>query len=137
MDLEHSFGPAYVRGRLLKGSAADAVIGVGEASPRRRSTAFSRWNSVARLLRQHTDARRHFGALKSSFRGAWRTTAERMAWLNHAAADFELFTLDERSEELAQVDFRDTAIWSRALFMHSRRQLRSSAADPESTGFLR
>jgi hypothetical protein len=31
-----------------------------------------------------------------------------MAWLNHAAADFQLFTLDERSEELAQVDFRDT-----------------------------
>ena len=40
--------------------------------------------------------------------GAWRTTAERMAWLNHAAADFQLFTLDERSEELAAVDFRDT-----------------------------
>ncbi len=31
MDLEHSFGPAYVRGRLLRGTAADAVIGVGEA----------------------------------------------------------------------------------------------------------
>jgi hypothetical protein len=31
-----------------------------------------------------------------------------MAWLNHAAADFQLFTLDERSEELTQVDFRDT-----------------------------
>jgi hypothetical protein len=31
MDLEHSFGPAYVRGRLLKGTAADAVIGVSEA----------------------------------------------------------------------------------------------------------
>jgi hypothetical protein len=31
-----------------------------------------------------------------------------MAWLNHAAANFELFTLDERSEELAPVDFRDT-----------------------------
>ena len=31
-----------------------------------------------------------------------------MAWLNHAAADFQLFTLDERSEELAPVDFRDT-----------------------------
>lgn len=28
MDLEHSFGPAYVRGRLLRGVAADAVIGV-------------------------------------------------------------------------------------------------------------
>ena len=31
MDLEHSFGPAYVRGRLLKGTAAEAVIGVGRA----------------------------------------------------------------------------------------------------------
>jgi hypothetical protein len=31
-----------------------------------------------------------------------------MAWLNHAAADFQLFTLDERSEELSPVDFRDT-----------------------------
>lgn len=30
MDLEHSFGPAYVRGRLLKGTSADAVIAVGE-----------------------------------------------------------------------------------------------------------
>jgi hypothetical protein len=30
-----------------------------------------------------------------------------MAWLNHAAADFQLLTLDERSEELAPVDFRD------------------------------
>jgi hypothetical protein len=31
MDLEHSFGPAYVRGRLLMGTAADAVIGVSAA----------------------------------------------------------------------------------------------------------
>jgi hypothetical protein len=31
-----------------------------------------------------------------------------MAWLNHAAANFELYMLDDRSEELTQVDFRDT-----------------------------
>jgi hypothetical protein len=31
-----------------------------------------------------------------------------MAWLNHAAADFQLFTLDERSEDLVPIDFRDT-----------------------------
>jgi hypothetical protein len=30
-----------------------------------------------------------------------------MAWLNHGAADFQLFTLDERSEELTPVEFRD------------------------------
>jgi hypothetical protein len=110
MDLEHSFGPAYVRGRLLKGTAADAVIGVGAAE------SASVIDGVLTLgilwlnyCREHTDARRHFGGLKVVVpAGAWRPTAERMAWLNHAAANFELFTLDERSEELAPVDFRDT-----------------------------
>jgi hypothetical protein len=110
MDLEHSFGPAYVRGRLLKGTAADAVIGVGDAE------SGSVIDGVLTLgilwldyCRQHAHARRHFGGLKVVVpAGAWRPTAERMAWLNHAAANFELFTLDERSEELAPVDFRDT-----------------------------
>jgi hypothetical protein len=110
MDLEHSFGPAYVRGRLLRGTAADAVIGVGEAE----SAAMVDGVLTLGILwldhcRQKGDGRRHFGGLKVIVpAGAWRTTAERMAWLNHAAADFELFTLDERSEELAPVDFRDT-----------------------------
>ena len=110
MDLEHSFGPAYVRGRLLQGTAADAVIGVGEAE----SGAIIDGILTLGILwldycRQHGDGRRHFGGLKVIVpAGAWRTTAERMAWLNHAAADFQLFTLDERSEELAPVDFRDT-----------------------------
>ncbi len=41
--------------------------------------------------REHAEARRHFGGLKVIVpAGAWRTTAERMAWLNHAAADFQL-----------------------------------------------
>jgi hypothetical protein len=110
MDLEHSFGPAYVRGRLLKGTAAEAVIGVSEAE------SGSTVDGVLTLgilwldhCRQHGDVRRHFGGLKVIVpAGAWRTTAERMVWLNHAAADFQLFTLDERSEELAAIDFRDT-----------------------------
>ncbi|HEY3707057.1 MAG TPA: hypothetical protein VGL22_18500 [Terracidiphilus sp.] len=110
MDLEHSFGPAYTRGRLLKGTAADAVIGVGA----NESGATIDGVLTIGLLwldycRQHADTRRHFGGLKIVVpEGAWRTTAERMAWLNHAAADFQLFTLDERSEEFAPVDFRDT-----------------------------
>jgi hypothetical protein len=109
MDLEHSFGPAYVRGRLLRGTAADAVIGVSQAE----SGAMVDGVLTLGILwldhcRQHGEARRHFGGLKVIVpAGAWRTTAERMTWLNHGAADFELFTLDERSEELAPVDFRD------------------------------
>jgi hypothetical protein len=31
-----------------------------------------------------------------------------MAWLNQDAAEFQLYTLDERSEEFVQIDFRDT-----------------------------
>jgi hypothetical protein len=110
MDLEHSFGPAYVRGRLLHGTAADAVIGVSEAE----SSAMVDGVLTLGILwldhcRQHGDVRRHYGGLKVIVpAGAWRTTAERMAWLNHGAADFQLYTLDERSEELAPVDFRDT-----------------------------
>jgi hypothetical protein len=110
MDLEHSFGPAYVRGRLLKGTVAEAVIGVGEAESAATVDGILTLGILwLDYCRQHGDGRRHFGGLKVILpAGAWRTTAERMAWLNHAAADFQLFTLDERSEELAAVDFRDT-----------------------------
>jgi len=110
MDLEHSFGPAYVRGRLFKGTTADAVIGVSQAE----SGAMVDGILTLGILwldhcREKGDGRRHFGGLKVVVPvGAWRTTAERMAWLNHAAADFQLFTLDERNEELDPVDFRDT-----------------------------
>ena len=109
MDLEHSFGPAYVRGRLLRGTAAEAVIGVGEAE----SAAMADGVLTLGLLwldycRQHGDGRRHFGGLKVIVPArARQTTAERMAWLNHAAADFQLYTLDERTEELTPVDVRD------------------------------
>lgn len=110
MDLEHSFGPAYTRGRLLRGTAAEVVIGVGEAEPAATVDGVLTLGILwLDYCRQHGDARRHFGGLKVIVpAGAWRTTAERMAWLNHAAADFQLFTLDERSEELTPVDFRDT-----------------------------
>ena len=110
MDLEHSFGPAYVRGRLLKGTSADAVIGVSAAE----SSAMIDGVLTLGILwldycRQHAGARRHFSGLRVVVpAGTWRVTAERMAWLNHAAASFQLFTLDERSEELTAVDFRDT-----------------------------
>jgi len=110
MDLEHSFGPAYVRGRLLRGQAAEAVIGVSEAE----SGAIIDGILTLGILwldhcRQHGDGRRHFGGLKVIVpAGAWRTTAERMAWLNHSTAEFQLFTLDERSEELTAIEVRDS-----------------------------
>ena len=99
MDLEHSFGPAYVRGRLLKGTTAEAVVGVSEAEP---GPAIDGILTLGLLwldyCRQHGDARRHYGTLKLIVpEGCWRTTAERLCWMNHSAARFELYTLDERS----------------------------------------
>ena len=109
MDLEHSFGPAYIRGRLLRGAAADAVIGVSEAESAATIDGILTLGILwLDFCREKSDGRRHFGGLKVIVpRGPWRTTAERMAWLNHASAVFELYTLDERSEELEPVDFRD------------------------------
>jgi len=70
MDLEHSFGPAYVRGRTFKGTNAVAVVGVSEAE----SSAIIGGVLTIGLLwldycRQHATARRHWrliGALQLS-----------------------------------------------------------------------
>ncbi len=118
IDLEHSFGPAYVRGRLLRGSKgmiAEAVIGVGADE----SSAMVDGVLTLGLLwldhcREHAAGRKsggpqHFGGLKVIVpEGAWRTTAERMAWLNPALASFQLLTLDERTEALTEIDIHDT-----------------------------
>ena len=113
-DLEHSFGPAYVRGHLFRGPAAEAVIGVG---PEESSSTVDGvltlgllWLDYCRehSLNRNGKASRHYGGLRVIVpQGAAQTTAERMVWLNHGAAAFQLFTLDERSEELTEIDFRD------------------------------
>lgn len=109
LDLEHSFGPAYARGRLLNGTAVDAVVGVSEAESAASADGILTLGILwLDYCREKADARRHVGGLKVILpKGGWRTTAERMAWLNQAAANFQLYTLDERSEELEPVDFRD------------------------------
>jgi hypothetical protein len=110
MDLAQSFGPGCVRGTLLRGIAAQAVIGVSEvessATVDGALTAGILWLDVCR---KKDTCRRHFGELIVIVpAGSARTTAERMAWMNHEMAHFQLFTLDERSDELLPVDFRDT-----------------------------
>jgi hypothetical protein len=120
MDLEHSFGPAYVRGRLLCGTVAEAIIGVGAAESAATIDGILTLGVLwLDYCRRHTEGRRHVGSLKVIVpAGCWRTTAERMAWLNRDAADFQLYTLDERSEELEPVEVRDTGNLSSRL-MHA------------------
>lgn len=112
-DLEHSFGPAYARGRLLRGSTAEVVIGVGAeesgAAVDGVLTLGLLWLDYCREQSvRRGGGHRHFGGLRVVVpAGAWRTTAERMVWLHHGLAGCRLFTLDERSEELTEIDYRD------------------------------
>jgi hypothetical protein len=105
MDLEHSFGPAYVRGSLVRGTTAEAMIAVGAAESAGIVDGILTLGILwLEYCREHS-ARKLFGALKVIVpAGAWRVTAERMQWLNHRAARFELYELDERSEELTRVE---------------------------------
>lgn len=109
-DLEHSFGPAYVRGMLLKGTAAWAVIGAG--GDEQQSTI----DGIATLgvlwlayCREHGDGRRLYEGLKVVVpAGRSQTVRARMAWLNAGIAKWELYELDEGAEQLASVDFHDS-----------------------------
>ncbi|HZQ41756.1 MAG TPA: hypothetical protein VFA99_00795 [Acidobacteriaceae bacterium] len=110
MDLERSFGPAYARGMLVRGSQAWAVIGVGE----HESTAIVDGILTLGILwlhhcREQGAGRRIYQGLKVVMpRGMAALTLSRMAWLNADAAQWELYELDAASEELQQRDLADT-----------------------------
>ena len=109
MDLERSFGPAYARGSLVRGAAAWAVIGVNEQE------SASTIDGILTLgilwldhCREHAGGRRLYQGLKVIVpRGAATLTLSRMAWLNDEAAKWELWELEQSSEELTQRDAND------------------------------
>lgn len=126
MDLERSFGPAYARGSLLRGSGhgtghnsgnnpgnnkdAWAIIGVGAAE----SQAVIDGVLTLGILWLHTcreqaaGKRLYRGLRVIAPRGATDLTLSRLAWLNPDAARWELWELDERSEELHERDAGDS-----------------------------
>jgi hypothetical protein len=110
MDLERSFGPAYARGMLVRGSQAWAVIGVGG----HESTAIIDGILTLGILwlhhcREQAGGRRLFQGLKVIVpRGAAALTLSRMAWLNKDAAQWELCELDPSNEKLMERDLADT-----------------------------
>lgn len=108
-DLEHSFGPAYARGMLLKGTAAWAVIGTGaEESQSSIDGILTLGVLWLAYCREHGEGRRLYEGLKVIVpAGTSRTVRARMAWLNASAAKWELYELNERAEELRRVETQD------------------------------
>jgi len=108
-DLENSFGPAYARGMMLKGTAAWAVIGVNGDEPQ------STVDGVLTLgvlwlayCRERSGGRRLYEGLKVvAPKGMAQAVRARMAWLNKGIAKWELYELDERAEQLQVVDIGD------------------------------
>lgn len=109
MDLEKSFGPAYARGSLVHGQQAWALIGVNaeetQATIDGVLTVGVLWLAHCR---ENAGGRRLYRGLRIIVpRGMAALTASRLAWMNTDAAQWELWELDERTEELTQRDPAD------------------------------
>ncbi len=109
MDLEKSFGPAYARGSLVKGSQAWAVIGVNEEETQATVDGILTLGILwLHHCRESGDGRRVYQGLKLIVpRGMATLTLSRMAWLNEKVAQWELWELDEKTEEMEQRDAAD------------------------------
>jgi len=106
-DLEQSFGPVYTRGELRRGNSRWAVLGVNAQETQAAidgSVTFGLlWLDACR-----SQSRGVVEGLKL-FVPAGRSSIvrERMALLNHQAARFELYELDEREASIEPLDSRD------------------------------
>ncbi len=109
MDLERSFGPAYARGVLVRGQSAWAVIGINaEESQGSMDGILTLGILWLEHCREHGNGRRLFHGLKVIVpKGTAALTLSRMAWLHPAAAQWELWELDERTEDIEQRDLAD------------------------------
>jgi hypothetical protein len=109
MDLEKSFGPAYARGSLVQGQKAWAVIAVNEEeTPATVDGILTLGILWLHHCRESGDGRRVYQGLKMMVpRGMATLTLSRMAWLNESAAQWELWELDQKTEEMEQRDAAD------------------------------
>jgi hypothetical protein len=108
-DLEHSFGPAYVRGLLERGQTAWALVGInGEES----QSAIDGLMTIAILwlerCRKRAGGRRLVEGVKLiAPAGMDGTLRERLAWVHAGAAKWELYTLDAAQECLEARELQD------------------------------
>ena len=108
MDLEHSFGPAYARGLLVRGQQCWALIGVNAEETQTTIdgvlTLGILWLDYSR---KHQPKRVCQGLRVLVPAGCSDTTRARMAWLNRELAQWELFEVGEGNDELLSLDAVD------------------------------
>jgi hypothetical protein len=109
MDLEHSFGPAYARGLLVRGQHCWALIGVNaeenQATIDGVLTLGILWLAYCR---EHVAGKRVCQGLKVLLpAGSSATTRARMAWLDRELAQWELYEVGVGGDDLLNIDAQD------------------------------
>ncbi len=108
MDLEHSFGPAYARGLLVRGQHCWALIGVNaEESQATIDGVLTLGILWLAYCREHAGKRVCRGLRVLVPSGCSATTHARMAWLDRTLAQWELYEVSEGSDELQSIDTAD------------------------------
>ncbi|MFY9560721.1 MAG: hypothetical protein WAQ52_10850 [Terriglobales bacterium] len=106
MDLQRSFGPAYLRGLLRQGQRALAVVGVNaqetQATVDGALTCGLLWLDACRLAQQ--DRRVVEGLVVVLPKGTLALTQQRMAHLHPTAAKWHLHEFDERDDAFNPAD---------------------------------
>jgi hypothetical protein len=109
IDLHHSFGPVHVRGLIRKGRSAFAAIGVnGEETTASIDAALTSGLLWLHHCREQFADQGVVEGLKVFLPvGGSVTVRARMAHLNHRAAKFHVYELNERDETIEQFDAAD------------------------------
>ncbi len=109
MDLEKSFGPVYARGMLKRGQSGFGVLGVNSQELQPSIDAALTFGILwLEVCRQAQAAKMVVQGLKLVVpAGCSAVVRERMAHLNPAAAKWELYELDERAEDIKQLEILD------------------------------
>ena len=106
MDLERSFSPVYARGLLRKGRTSLAVLGVSDQETQGAVDAALTFGLVwLQACREREAGQSVVEGLRLGVpAGRSATLRIRLAHLNHDAAKFQLFELDQRDESLQEID---------------------------------
>ncbi len=109
MDLERSFGPIYARGMLRQGQTAFAVLGVnGEETQGSIDAALTFGILWLDTCRERQAGKAMVEGLKLFVpAGKSGLVRERITHLNRSAAKWQLYELDERNDNLKEIDVAD------------------------------
>lgn len=133
MDLEKSFGPIYARGLLKRGQSGFAVMGVNaqelQSSIDAALTFGILWLDVCRQA--HAGKLVIEGLKLFVPAGCSALERERMVHLNRAAAKWQLYELEERAEEVKQIEFLDRGnISTRLIHCSDELDMQARFAEP-------